>query len=65
MELIDKKDAIAAVRWGITYATKVSPDGSIEHVFEKENEALEKAAERIEKIQPQKSCPECGASMEG
>lgn len=50
IDLISRQKAIAEIRFGQSYITKISPTGELEHLFSLSNKALEDAAERIEKL---------------
>ena len=73
--LIEADAAIAAVEWGITYATLINVEtGEMTHPFDAINEELKKAVERIKKLptvemkrgrwlmvaQSAYACSECG-----
>lgn len=52
-DLIDRQEAIDAVAFGITYAKAFDlKTGEAKNLFEKENEALAKAVERIKELSP-------------
>ena len=50
-DLIDRQAAIAAIEFDITYVKAINKEtGEVTELFKKENEALEKAAERIKQL---------------
>ena len=52
-DTIDRQEAIDAVAFGITYAKAFDlKTGETKNLFEKENEALAKAVERIKELSP-------------
>lgn len=52
-DTIDRQEAIDAVAFGITYAKAFDlKTGEAKNLFEKENEALAKAVERIKELSP-------------
>lgn len=52
-DMIDRQEAIDAVAFGITYAKAFDlKNGEAKKLFEKENEALAKAVERIKELSP-------------
>ena len=52
-DTIDRQEAIDAVAFGITYAKAFDlKTGEAKKLFEKENEALAKAVERIKELSP-------------
>lgn len=52
-DLIDRQDAIDAVAFGITYVKVFDQEtGEIFEPFKQENEALNKAVDRIKKLSP-------------
>ena len=51
MELISKRAAIAAIEFDITYAKAINKEtGEVTQMFERENKALEDAAERVRRL---------------
>lgn len=50
IDFISRQAAIDEIRSGQSFITKISPTGELEHLFDKENNALEEAADRIEKL---------------
>ena len=62
-DAISRQAAIAAVRWGKSYISIKNPDGSIfeENICENENEELEKAAKRIQKLPSVTTVPKKGS----
>lgn len=49
-DAISRRAAIDEIRFGQSYVTKISSTGALEHLFDKENKALEEAVERIEEL---------------
>lgn len=49
-DAISRQAAIEEIRFGQSFITKIHPTGEIEHLFDKENKALEAAVERIEAL---------------
>jgi len=49
-DCISRQAAIEEIRFGQSFITKIHPTGEIEHLFDKENKALEAAVERIEAL---------------
>ena len=49
-DCISRQAAIEEIRFGQSFITKIHPTGEIEHLFDKENKALETAVKRIEAL---------------
>ena len=49
-DAISRNAVIDEIRSGQSYITKISPTGELEHLFDKENKALEEAVERVESL---------------
>ena len=59
-DLISRQDAIDAVRFGQSYISMFAPDGTVIHPFDRENDALEDAVDRIAGLSSVTSVPKMG-----